>query len=268
MGLPMSSQVKLLYKRLHLNDNHTTYKNYKLKTQSEVLCILGIDAAKSGSEDTNNSALTDPKTKKKRVRKSKKSKNKIGPSFPPPSGASLSRLDLSNERGQKKQLQRTMGNIPTDFYKARVPDLVGPDFKDLNTEFHGMRKFMSIDDGPNRLAGEAEGLLSSHSHEQPSSSIEFSAWIQWPLHASHVARAALSISKIYVLLVFVPLGIVASTLGWHPIAISVFNLLGIITLSALVFYSADELSNYVGELVARLIDATFGIAVDLIVYRP
>ncbi len=126
---------------------------------------------------------------------------------------------------------------------------------------------MSVDDRPNRQ-DETEGLLGGHSDQQVGGSIEYSVWVQYSLYASRAAKAALRTSKIYVLLVFVPLGISARTFGWHSIAISIFNLLAIIPLSALVSYSAEELSIYVGELVGGLINATFGNAVELIVCHP
>lgn len=47
--------------------------------------------------------------------------------------------------------------------------------------------------------------------------------------------------------------------------VSLSNLLGIIPLSGLVSYAADELSDVVGELLGGLINATFGNAVELVV---
>jgi Ca2+:H+ antiporter len=127
---------------------------------------------------------------------------------------------------------------------------------------------MSIADGPDRLADETERLLrtedSGHSHPQPGSN-EHPVWIQYSMHAYHTVRAELYTSYIYALLVFVPLGFVAGTLGWDSIMISIFNFIAIIPLSALVSFSADELSKSVGPLVGGLINATFGNAVELIV---
>ena len=130
---------------------------------------------------------------------------------------------------------------------------------------------MSIADAPDRLADETERLLSTedsgHSHPQPGSN-EYPVWIHYSMYAYHTVWAALQTSSIYVLLVFVPLGFVAGILGWHPVAVSILNFMAIIPLSALVSYSADELSKSVGELVGGLINATFGNAVELIVCHP
>lgn len=91
---------------------------------------------------------------------------------------------------------------------------------------------------------------------------EHSRWIRWCLHTG---RRVLHSNKVYALLVFVPLGIASGTFGGHPIATLLFNLLAIIPLSALVSYSADELSEIVGELLGGLINATLGNAVELAV---
>jgi hypothetical protein len=131
---------------------------------------------------------------------------------------------------------------------------------------------MSTDEGSDRPADENEHLLPPEDHDysnlQPDSGIESSAWIRAALYAAYAANAAIRDNKTYVLLVFLPLGVAAHTFGWPSITILIFNLLAIIPLSALVSYSADELSIYVGVLVGELINATFGNAVELIVWHP
>ncbi|KAL2127382.1 hypothetical protein VTI74DRAFT_10819 [Chaetomium olivicolor] len=67
------------------------------------------------------------------------------------------------------------------------------------------------------------------------------------------------------LLVFVPLGLVAGLLQWHPAFVSAFNFLGIIPLSAMVSDTSDRLADSQGSLAGALINATFGNAVELIV---
>jgi Ca2+:H+ antiporter len=128
---------------------------------------------------------------------------------------------------------------------------------------------MSADDDQTGLADESEHLLGNgdRSHSQHRG-IGYSVWIQCSLYASHTAKAALHTNKVYALFVFLPLGIVASALGWHPVTVSLFNLFAIIPLSALLSYAADELSNIVGELMGGLINATFGNAVELVVRPP
>jgi hypothetical protein len=134
---------------------------------------------------------------------------------------------------------------------------------------------MSTDEASDRPAPETEHLLGpedrvySDQHSTSSSSVfRSSAWVQAALYAASAANAAIRDNKSNVLLVFVPLGIAASTFGWPSITVSIFNLVAIIPLSALVSYSADELSIYVGVLVGELINATFGNAVELIVWHP
>ena len=71
---------------------------------------------------------------------------------------------------------------------------------------------MYADDDQTRLADETEGLLLNGDREhsrQRQRNGEYTIGFQW----SSYARAALHFNKIYVLLVFVPLGIAASTFG-------------------------------------------------------
>ncbi|OCL04958.1 calcium/proton exchanger [Glonium stellatum] len=128
---------------------------------------------------------------------------------------------------------------------------------------------MAITNRHRRLANEADSLLgagnSGRSCHQPASNDESPDPSRRSRYIFHAVRVASFFSTIYVLLIFVPLGILSRALGWHPVSISIFNFLAIIPLSALVSYSADRLSNYVGELVGGLIHATFGNAVELIV---
>lgn len=107
-----------------------------------------------------------------------------------------------------------------------------------------------------------------HSHHTASIHSTSSIWTHAILQATHAARAALYNNKTYTLMIFLPLGIAASFFGWPSITITAFNLVAIIPLSAMVSYSADELTFYVGDLVGELINATFGNAVELIVCRP
>lgn len=86
-----------------------------------------------------------------------------------------------------------------------------------------------------------------------------------PLQIYH---AILRLNNVNVLLAFLPLGILSGLLGWNPIVTAVSNFLAIISLSALVSYSSDELSHYLGELSGALINAMFGNAVELVVCSP
>jgi hypothetical protein len=131
------------------------------------------------------------------------------------------------------------------------------------------------DDGAlNGPAGETDSLLGAveraHSHQQWGSNVEHSVRFRYSSYVYDVAKDALESIWINVILalVFVPLGIAAYTLGWHTIMISIFNLLAILPLSALVSSSSDALSIYVGELWGGLVNATFGNVVELIVCPP
>jgi hypothetical protein len=121
---------------------------------------------------------------------------------------------------------------------------------------------MSADDYQRRLAVETESLLSNGEESQRRQRNGGYGTGSWWLS---YARGASGLNKVYLLLVFVLLGIAAELFSWHPVALTLFNLIGIIPLSALVSYAADELSNFVGELLGGLINATFGNAVELVV---
>lgn len=124
---------------------------------------------------------------------------------------------------------------------------------------------MSVnDDEANQVAHEAQPLLSPEDRRQS----EPSLWVRAAVNAAHTANTAIRNDRTYVLFIFLPLGIAARLFGWPAITTLIFNLLAIIPLSALISYSADELSIYVGELVGELINATFGNAVELIVCNP
>ena len=94
-------------------------------------------------------------------------------------------------------------------------------------------------------------------------------WLQHLLFVYHVARTtAPQLININVLWVFAPLGLTSGALHWNSILTSIFNFLAIVPLSAAVSDASDKLSDAFGDLLGAFINATFGNAVELIVYYP
>lgn len=87
-------------------------------------------------------------------------------------------------------------------------------------------------------------------------------------HVFHAATKALRESGTSWLLIFIPLGIVFGLFEWNSLATLLFNIAAIIPLSALVSGSSDQLCDHIGELMGRLVNATFGNMVELIVRKP
>lgn len=66
----------------------------------------------------------------------------------------------------------------------------------------------------------------------------------------------------------VPLGIVAGKMGWGSTAVFTINFFAIIPLAAVLSFATEEFSMKLGETLGGLLNATFGNAVELIVYAP
>lgn len=86
--------------------------------------------------------------------------------------------------------------------------------------------------------------------------------------AFHVAKVTLLSNYVNILLVFVPLGIVAGLGGWNPTTVFILNFFAIVPLAAVLSFATEEISMKLGQTMGGLLNATFGNAVELIVYIP
>ncbi|KAF9437385.1 hypothetical protein BGZ76_000920 [Entomortierella beljakovae] len=77
-------------------------------------------------------------------------------------------------------------------------------------------------------------------------------------------KTILFATKLNVLLVFIPLGIIADKLHWPPVAVFVLNFIAIIPLAKLLGYATEEIAMRLGENLGALLNASFGNAVELI----
>jgi len=68
-----------------------------------------------------------------------------------------------------------------------------------------------------------------------------------------------------VLLVFVPIGIAAGTLGWAVVTVFFLNLLAIISLAPLMAFSIEKLSASIGRVLGGLLKEILDNAVEIIV---
>jgi Ca2+:H+ antiporter len=85
----------------------------------------------------------------------------------------------------------------------------------------------------------------------------------------HGIEQVLMSKSIYLLLVFVPFGVLSGALGWSPTAVFIFNMLAIIPLATLLSFATEELSANAGQTIGALLNATFGNAIEMIVsYSP
>ncbi|PYI03944.1 vacuolar calcium ion transporter [Aspergillus sclerotiicarbonarius CBS 121057] len=101
------------------------------------------------------------------------------------------------------------------------------------------------------------------SQPQPSSAAASSSSAHAHRSIIQTITAVIPTSGASPLLCFLPLGLMADAFHWNPVLISIYNFVAIIPLSAVVSDSSDMLSDYLGELMGGLINATFGNCVEL-----
>ncbi|KAF9431970.1 hypothetical protein BGZ76_011461 [Entomortierella beljakovae] len=85
-----------------------------------------------------------------------------------------------------------------------------------------------------------------------------------PVSLGQGLKAIVFATKINILLVFVPIGIVAKYVHWNPVAVFILNFLAIIPLAKLLGYATEEIALRVGENLGALLNASFGNAIELI----
>jgi len=67
------------------------------------------------------------------------------------------------------------------------------------------------------------------------------------------------------LLIFLPIGFIADFFEWSATSVFILNLLAVIPLATLLSSATEQLSEFTGQTVGALLNATFGNAVELIV---
>lgn len=72
-------------------------------------------------------------------------------------------------------------------------------------------------------------------------------------------------SPVNYLLVFVPLGLVAESVGFSSTMVFILNFFAIVPLASILLYATEELAEDLGETIGGLLNATVGNAVELIV---
>ncbi|KAG0316160.1 hypothetical protein BGZ97_007322 [Linnemannia gamsii] len=108
-----------------------------------------------------------------------------------------------------------------------------------------------------------DSLPASYLHGEPILGSE-NAGHPKPLNILQCLKLVLFSSKINVLLIFIPLGIVSGHVGWSDVTVFILNFIAIIPLAKLLGFITEEISLRLGENLGALLNASFGNAVELI----
>ncbi|RLV94042.1 Vacuolar calcium ion transporter [Spathaspora sp. JA1] len=108
-------------------------------------------------------------------------------------------------------------------------------------------------------------LLGTRRPSSPFINPDDSYWKQFVTCTWWTTKLTLKASPVNYLLVFLPLGIAAGELNWSSNARFWLNFIAIIPLASILAYATEEISDFVGQTVGGLLNATFGNAVELIV---
>jgi hypothetical protein len=125
MDLPDSRgrSLKFLYKGQQLKNDYAPCRDYNLKNESEVLCILGDPVDGSEESDDGSEDVQGESTKKKWTRKSKKKGKKGNSNLSPPDGVSSSNsrpVSPSPPNVPKTAMEKLQG-ISSHFHTKILP---------------------------------------------------------------------------------------------------------------------------------------------------
>jgi BAG domain len=122
MDISNPRSMKLVYKGQQLKDDYAPCRDYNLKNQSEILCIVGEGLADSGSDDdASDSVAADGRTKKKRIRKSKKGKKGDANLSPPSGGSAANSRPVSPAPPGLKTAMEKLQTISSHFQTKILP---------------------------------------------------------------------------------------------------------------------------------------------------
>ncbi|KAF9186903.1 hypothetical protein BGZ51_001693 [Haplosporangium sp. Z 767] len=130
---------------------------------------------------------------------------------------------------------------------SRVPDSTSPSDKlDRRVSIRSERSLRAT------LSNHGEPTLVSNHTRAP------------PLSFLQCLKAIIFATKINILLLFIPLGIIAEQLHWSDVTVFSLNFIAIIPLAKLLGYATEEIALRLGENLGALLNASFGNAVELI----